>query len=327
MQTAAARNDVGGQIKALEGQLDSGFLPQSAQASYYRNLIGLSYKQPDYKKAIEYGQQLIKMGDTSPEVFQWVGQAYYELKDYKSAVDFFNNLVTQKEKAGRKPDRNELILLQSSYLKAGNKEAARATLQKVVKYYPDASTWQALLHDVKTARLDKIQKLQLYRLMQATRNLQQSQDYMEYSNAAIATGLLGESQQVLEAGLKANVFPAGADRDRAERYRNSAIKVVAEKKAELPALEAAAKASPTGDQYVELGMVYYSFGNYDKAAEALKAGIAKGKLKNPADARMNLGLVYLKSGQKAEALKAFREADSKDEVTQRIAELWALYAS
>jgi len=327
MQTAAARNDVSGQIKALEGQLDSGFLPQSAQASYYRNLIGLAYKQPDYHKAIDYGQQLIKMGDASPEVYQWVGQAYYELKDYKSAVDFFNNLVTQKEKAGRKPDRNELILLQSSYLKAGNKDAARATLQKVVKYYPDASTWQALLHDVKTARLDKVQKLQLYRLMHATKNLQDYKDFMAYSDAATAMGLLAESQQVLEDGLKANVFPAGADRDRAERYRKSAINMVAQRRAELPALEAAAKSSATGDEYIELGRVYMSFAQYDKAVAALQAGIAKGKLKNPADARMNLGLALLKSGQKAEALKAFRAADSSDDVTQRIAELWALYAS
>jgi tetratricopeptide (TPR) repeat protein len=327
LQTAQARNDVSGQMQALEGQLSSGFLPQSAQASYYRNLIGLAYKLPDYRKAIEYGQQLIKMGDASPEVYQWVGQAYYELKDYKSAVDFFNNLVTQKEKAGRKPDRNELILLQSSYLKVGNKEAARATLQKVVKYYPDASTWQALLHDVKTARLDKVQKLQLYRLMHATKNLQGYKDFMAYSDAATAMGLLAESQQVLEDGLKANVFPAGADRDRAERYRKSAINMVAQRRAELPALEAAAKSAATGDEYIELGRVYMSFAQFDKAVAALQAGIAKGNLKNPADARMNLGLALLKSGQKAEALKAFRAADSSDDVTQRIAELWALYAS
>ena len=107
----------------------------------------------------------------------------------------------------------------------------------------------------------------------------------------------------------------------------SAATHASEKKAELPALEAAAKASATGDEYVELGMVYYSFGQLDKAADALKAGIAKGKLKNPADARLNLGLVLLKSGQKGEALKAFRAAESDDEVTQRIAELWALYAT
>jgi tetratricopeptide (TPR) repeat protein len=327
MQTAQARNDVAGQMKALEGQLESGFLPASARNSYYRNLIGLAYKVPDYRKAIEYGQQSIKSGDTSPDVYQWVGQAFYELKDYKSAVGFFSGLVGDKEKAGRRPDRNELILLQSSYAKAGDPAAAEATLKKVVKYYPDPDTWALLIHNIKSARLDFGQKLHLYRLLNATGNLKQAQDYMAYSDAAIAMGLHAESQKVLDAGLKANVFPAGADRSRAERYQKSAAAQIAAMKQTMAKLEAEAKAAPTGDKYVALGMAYYNFGQYSEAANALKAGIAKGGLKNPADARLNLGVTLLKAGQKGEALKEFRAAKSDDEVTQRMAELWALYSS
>ncbi len=326
-QSAAARNDIPGQMEALEGQLSSGFLPQGARGAVYRNLIGLAYKVPDYKKAIEYGQQVIKSGEAGPDVYQYVGQAYYEMKDYKAAVNFFSGLVNDKEKAGKKPDRNELILLQSSLAKAGDKAAAEATLQKVVKYYPDPGTWALLIHNVKGARMDFGQKLHFYRLMQATGNLKQYQDFMAYSDAAMATSLYAESQGVLDAGLKANVFPAGADRDRAMRYQKSAVTKAAERKAELARLEAQAKAAATGDDYITLGLAYYSFGQYNEAANAMKAGIAKGKLKNAADAQMSLGVALLKAGQKGEALKAFRAAKSSDEVTQRMAELWALYCS
>jgi tetratricopeptide (TPR) repeat protein len=327
MQSAQARNDVPGQMEALEGQLASGFLPASAHAEYYRNLMGLAYKLPDYHKAVEYGQQLIKTGDASPEAYQYVGQAYYELKDYKSAVNFFSNLVSEKEKAGRKPDRNELILLQSSYAKAGKAAEAQATLQKVVRYYPDPATWMLLIHDVRGGRLDYKQKVQLYRLMQATGNLKQPQDYMDYSDAATAIGLHGESRQVLDTGLNSNVFTSGAERSRAERYRNSAAAQVAAQQAGLSQLEAAARKSSTGNEYVNLGITLYSLGQYDKAAEALKAGMAKGNLVNAADAQMNLGMALLKAGQKAEALKSFRAARPADETTQRMAELWALYTS
>ena len=326
-QSAAARNDVRGQMAALEGQLSSGFLPQSAQGSVYLNLIGLAYKVPDYKKAIEYGQQVIKMGSAGPEVYQYVGQAYYELKDYKAAVGFFSGLVADKEKAGRRPDRNELILLQSAYSKSGDKAAAESTLQKVVKYYPDPGTWMLLIHNIKSARMDFGQKLHLYRLMDATGNLKQPQDYMDYTNAAIAMGLHGESQKILDTGLKGNVFPVGPDKSRAERYQKSAVTQVAEMKQAMARLQADAKAAPTGDPYITLGLAYYNFGQYGEAANALKAGIAKGGLKNPADAQLSLGVALLKAGQKAEALKAFRAVKTDAEVTQRMAELWALYAS
>ncbi len=162
-EAARAQGDSAAMMKAMEGQIDSGFLPPAMVNVQYRNLIGMAYQQHDFHKAIEYGQQLIKAGDTSPDVYQWVGQGYYELKDYAAAVRFFDGLVSDKEKHGQRPNRNELILLHSSYDKMGNKEAAQATLEKVVRYYPDAGTWLALLYDVKRERLDLRQQLHLYR--------------------------------------------------------------------------------------------------------------------------------------------------------------------
>lgn len=327
LQSAQARKDVAGQMAALQGQLESGILPAASRPGYYRNLMGLAYQVPDYPKAIEYGQEIIKAGNAPADVYQYVGQAYYKLKDYKSAVNFFSNLVSEKEKAGKRPDRNELILLQQSYSKAGNADAAEETLKKVVHYYPDPSTWNLLIHDVKGQRMDYGQKLHFYRLMQATGNLKQKQDYFDYYNASIGQGLYAESKQVMDAGLKANVFPVGADKDKAERYLKSADAQIAKDPGKLAAMESAAKAAATGNEYIDLGSALYASGQYPKAVEAFKAGIAKGSLKNAAAAQMNLGMALIKAGQKGEALKAFRAARSDDETTQRLAELWALHSS
>ena len=56
---AQAQGDKAGMMKALEGQIETGFLPPGAQSLQYRNLLGMAYQQKDYRKAIEYGQQLI----------------------------------------------------------------------------------------------------------------------------------------------------------------------------------------------------------------------------------------------------------------------------
>jgi tetratricopeptide (TPR) repeat protein len=256
-----------------------------------------------------------------------VGQGYYEMKDYPAAVKFFENLVSEKEKRGQRPSRNELILLQSSYSKAGKKDAAQTTLEKIVKYYPDSNTWLALLYEVKREKLNSRQELLLYRLMEMTGTLKQGQDFMAFSNAALSASLYAESQRVLEAGMKANAFPPGTEQDRVRRYIPSAASRAATARSELLKAEAAAKAAPNGEQYVALGNTLYSFGDYARAIDALKAGIAKGGLKNPGDAAMALGIAQIKSGQKAEALKTFRAVKFDDEIGQRLAELWTLYAS
>jgi tetratricopeptide (TPR) repeat protein len=185
----------------------------------------------------------------------------------------------------------------------------------------------ALLYEVKRERLNARQELLLYRLMEMTGTLKQGQDFMAYSNAALSASLYAESQRVLEAGMKANAFPPGTEQDRVRRYIPSAANRAAATRSELPRMEAAARAAPNGEAYVALGMTQYSFGEYAKAIDALQAGIAKGGLKNPADASMALGIAQIKAGKKAEALKTFRAVKFNDEIGQRLAELWALYAS
>lgn len=324
---AKAQNDLPGEMKALQGQIDSGFLSASSQGELYRALTGMAYQQKDYHKAIDYGLQLIRGEDANPEIYQWVGQAYYELKDYKNAVRFFNSLVSEKEKRGRKPERNELVLLQSAYIKDGDKAAAQATLEKIVRYYPDSTTWLALIYDVKRERLDPRQKLILYRLMDATGNLKLSQDFFAYAEAALAQSLPGESEKALDSGLKANAFAAGADRDRAARYLKSAAARATAQRATLSKMQAEASAAASGEKLVTLGTTLFSLGQYDKAIDALKAGLAKGNVQNVADAQATLGVAQLRAGQKADALKTFRAADSSNEVTQRLVKLWAVYAS
>lgn len=324
LQAAQARGDNAGMMEALEGQIASGFVPESQQGPLLRPLAGLAYGAKNYPKAIEVGQKLIKSGDANPEIYQWVGQAYYEQRNFKEAERFFSSVVTEKEKRGQKPARNELVLLQSAQAKTGNKDAAQATLEKIVRFYPDSGTWMALLYDVKRERLDPQQKLLLYRLMNATGNLKLAPDFFAYAEAALAEGLPAESQKALEAGIKANAFPAGSEKDRADRYLKSAATRATAQQAELAKLEATAT---TGDKLVEVGSAHFSFGQYAKAVEVLKAGLAKGVATDKDDAQAALGVAQVSAGQKGEAVKTFRSTQSTDEVTQSLLKLWTLYAS
>jgi TolA-binding protein len=327
-QIATAQNDRQGQIAAMEGMLNSGFnAGPSVQRALRKGLQGAYYQLKNDQEAIKYGQELVSSGAADEDTYTTLGQSYYRTRNYGEAVKLFGGIVTDAEKAGRRPERNMLILLQSSYDKAGNKDAAQATLEKVVRHYPDPKTWLALLYDLKRERLDPRQKVALFRLMDSTRNLEQSADFMAYAESSLQLGLSAETARVLTKGIDAKAFTVQTDLERAQRYRDSAQKKAATEQGDLAKLAAEAKTAPTGNEYVALGMAQMSFEQYAQAIESLKAGIAKGGLKNPADAQMTLGIAQFKAGQKAEAVKTFRAVNGSGELSQRLAKFWALHSS
>lgn len=329
LEVAKAQKNNQGIIDGLEGMLASGFSPgPGAQAQFRKALVSAYYQQKNFPLTIKHGNDLISSGGADGDVYTVVGQAYYQQKNYGEAVKVFNGRVDAAEKAGRKPARNELILLQQSYDKAGNAEAAQSTLEKLVRHYPTSDTWLALLYEVKKERLDPRQKLQLFRLMDSTGNLKLAPDYMAYAEAATAIGLPAEAAAVLDNGMnKAKAFTEDSERQRAERYLNSNRQRADSEKGELAKLQAEAKSAATGDAGVVAGMTLLSLGQYAQAAETLQAAVAKGGLKNAADAQMTLGVAQFKAGQKGEALKTFRAVKTEDQLTTRIAKLWALHAS
>jgi TolA-binding protein len=220
-----------------------------------------------------------------------------------------------------------LILLQSSYDKAGNKEAAQATLEKVVRHYPDSKTWLALIYDLKKEVKDPRTRVQLYRLLDSTGNLDLAADFTAYSDSAMALGLMAEAGRVLDKGIKVKAFATQTEADRAARYLASATERAASGKAELAKLATEAKGAATGNEYVALGMQQASYEMYADAVESLRAGIAKGGLKNATDAQMTLGYAQFRAGQKSEAIKTFREVNGgSDDVTQRLAKFWAMHS-
>jgi hypothetical protein len=328
LEVAKSKNNTPAIIESLEAMLGSGFsMTVSEQNSFRTALVSAYYAVKNFPQAIKHGTDLIKNGGANEAVYTVVGQSYYQTKNFGEAVKLFGGLVGDSEKAGRKPDRQQLNLLYSAQEKSGNAEAAQSTLEKLVRHYPTADTWNVLLYEVKKERLDPRQRVQLFRLMDATGNLKHPVDITAYSDSATSLGLYEEANKALEVGKKLNVFKAADELSRADRYLKSNATRAAEARAELPQMATAAKAAPTGNEYVALGMQYFSFGEFAKAAEATKAGIAKGGLKNLDDNQVLLGIAQLKAGQKADAVQTLRAVKTDNAVTLRIAKLWALYAS
>lgn len=317
-----------GMLKAWQGQLDSGYPSPAEQNKIVKDMATTAFELKSYDQVVELGNKLIKAGTADENTYAIVGHAMFLQGKYAEASKFLGDYVADQEKRGQKPREPTLTTLRASQEKQGNSAGVSSTLEKLVLYYPKADYWNLLTYQLSRGpKLTDSQSLQIYRLKMATGTLSRCQDYSDMEDMAMAAGMVGEAQKVIEQALSAKVCTTKSDEDRLRRHLATNANVVAEDKAKLPKLEADAAASKTGELDVRVGAQYFGNGDYAKAAEALSRGIAKGGLKNAADAQLTLATAQYRSNKKAEALKTFQSIKATDATTQRIVRLWVLYAS
>lgn len=314
--------------KAMEAQLNSGFVSGAEKNTILKALASVAYQQKNYSKSADMGRQLIAAGGGDAETYTLVAQSYYLQEKYADAAKFLGDYVATQERAGQTPKEQSLQLISDSYGKIGNNAQSTATLEKLVRYYPKPNYWNNLLYTMMRGEgINDRHMLHIYRLMQDTGTLKQANDYTEMAQIAMDQGTPGEAVTVLEAGITAKVFEEKAAADRNQRLLEAAKKAAVADKDSLTKFEAEAKAAKTGEADIALGRGYLSYNMNEQAVEAFTRGIGKGGLKNAEEAQILLGVAQLRAKQKSAAVKTFNDVKSGDANYKRIAELWALHAS
>src|ERR1700683_4346450 len=228
-----------------------------------------------------------------PSRLRTLAQINYQNKDYDKAIQYGQRAI----EAGPTNDDVYTIVDQAYYLKGDYK----GTLQAV-----DATT-DALTKKNQTPPEDLL-KLQLsacLKLNDSDCTTRGGDDYLEMATLANDQGSPGEAERVLQAGQKKNVFTSANIKEHSTQLLASVqVKVTADQAA-LPKLATDAAAAKTGQKEVALGLAYFSYQQYDKAAEAIASGLAKGGVKSEADARLILGTAQLHAGKKDDAIKTF----------------------
>ena len=312
--------------KAYEAELEDGFLPPEDVPPRVKAVAGLYYDIKNYDKAIEYGNRAIKGGFADEETRIRVGQAYYLKGDWKGTLHFEEPLVDNLIKNGQAPKSESLQLILSACIKLNDAACEERALEKVVAYFPKPDYWYQLLFTVRQQTSgNDANTLQTYRLMSEVDVLKNPDDYTEMAQLALEAGSPGEAQRVLEKGFAKNVFAEQRAKERNQRLLERAKKAAATDQPSLPRIEKEAESASTGAKNVGLGVAYYGYGQYDKAADELSKGLTKGGLRNEAEARLLLGIAQLKAGHKEDATKSFH-AVKGDPALERIANLWTLHA-
>jgi tetratricopeptide (TPR) repeat protein len=309
-------------IAELEAAVASPCMLEADKPGRIKLLMQLGYQSKDYPKAIQYGKQAFATGDIEAGIY--LGNAYYITNDFENTRATMRDVVNKLETSGKTPDEPTYRILQSACLQLKDNDCVVEQIEKLVTHYPKPKYWTDMIDALLRASKNDRELLNIMRLADGVDAMTDGAQYIEMAQLSMAQGLPGEAQAVLEKGQQKGAFSQARDKDHSTRLLADAKQAVTLDKSTLDKQDASAKAKPTGDADVKLGAAYLSYGQNDKAIEALQRGLGKGGVKYPDEGYLLLGVAYVRSNNIAEATKAFQNV-SKDPGLTRIAKLWLMH--
>ena len=312
--------------RLFEAGADSEFLQPQDRPQRMKVLATLYYQTKVYPKAAEYGAKAVEADPADENMYTLVSQAYYLGEDYPNTLKFVDKFVEKDLAANAVPKEQALLLGRSACLKLDDAACTSKATERLVTYHGKPEYWQQLLDPMfRQKGQTNTFLLNVYRLAANVEALRTPDDYMEFADLALAAGSPGEAQSALEKGMQKQVF-TGASADRAKKLLESAKSQAATDQASLEKVAKDAASSQIGSRDVGVGLAYLSYRQYDKAVEALQRGLGKSGVKDPAEARLLLGMAQLGAGRKDEAQTTFK-AVKGDPQLERLATLWTLRAT
>jgi tetratricopeptide (TPR) repeat protein len=314
-------------IHSFKYLLDSGKVPASEQVRLWQALASMAYQTKQWPQAIAYTAAYFKAGGTDPDMRALPIQAYYQQGDYASAARIQAAQIAQTIKAGRRPTEGQLQLLADCQRHDKDQAGFNATMVELVTYYPKLDYWENLIHDaqIRPGFSDRL-NLDIQRFQLVLGLIAKPADYMEMTEVALQVPLPGEAKAIIDQGYAKGVLGTGAEAPRQKRLADLVAKTYADDLKLLPAQERDASGDHDGNRLLTVGEEYVSYGQLDHGISLMLTAMQKDQLRHPEEAKLQLGLAYLKSGQKPVALKTLRSVGGNDGAAD-IAKLWVLYTT
>jgi tetratricopeptide (TPR) repeat protein len=311
------KKNYAGAIEALSRAVASGFVPEADLPRRYKALTQLNYEVKQYAQVVEYGKKALAVGPDN-DVMMLVAHSLYLAEDFAGARAFVDANVS----ATAKPNEQLLMIGLRSCYELNDRPGTMRALEALVRHYPAPKYWTDLLtNQLYETKVERDLRA-IYRLMADTNTLKKPEDFSEMASTLMTGGFPTEAKAVLERGLAANAF-SGDALTRAQGDLQRARSAADADRKELAGADQALASAKTGTQMVAMGKLFFSVGDYAKAADAIRKGLAKGGLTDADDANALLGIALVRGGKGSESIEAFSQV--RDPKLAEVARLWKLH--
>lgn len=309
--------------KGLEIGQANGFMDVEAINQRHKQLMKFNFELKNYAKVNEYGKLAIAAEPANPDHRVMVGMALYLTPDYPGTVAFIEPWVRELEQRNETPPEVALGLWTSACDRSKDNACTLRAVEKQIAYAPSEGAWSNL-YQLLIRSVPADQALNVLRLGNEVGALKGGDDVTEYASSALEKGFPGEAQSVMEAAIAAGKFgEPGKATPGASNLLQSAKAAAAPDRATLARQAKDAGAATSGTPEVRLGQAYLSYGQPAEAVAAIERGLARGGVKDLAEANLSLGIARLKAGDKAGAATAF-DAVKGNPFVERLAGYWKL---
>ena len=310
-QALAAYEEILVLTKAPEGML--------VQARYI--IAQLYFATEQWQKGVDALKAWFKVADKpGASAYVLLSQGYYQLKQYELSLKNVNKAVAMYKAKGKVPKENWYGLQRYLYYEKKDYSKTIEVLNELLVHYPKKQYWLQLSGIYgETGR--ELQQLAAMEAAYIQGLLNKERELVNLAYLYMANEVPYKAAKLLEASIDEQQVEDNAKHLEllANAWRSSQ-----EVKKAIPVMALAAKKSDDGDLWSQLGNIYLDNDEYQKAVNAIRAGLKKGGVKNPGRARLVMGMAHFHLKQYQSARKAFDIA-KKDKRSERYAEQWLKY--
>ena len=308
-------------IKAYENVLAQSAVPQALILSTLRTLSQLYFTVEQYAEAIATARRYLQLVDEpEPNMLILIGQAHYQLKEYRQALGPIREAVAWTEQQKEKPKENWLLLLRVIYHELEDYPNMLAALRQLLRYYPK-DQYLLTLAAVHGQMGEPRKQLAVLEALDDADRLTQPRLIRNLVNLYLAQEIPYKAARLMDRAIEAGRLEADAEN---LRLLSQAWYQAREDERAIAPLARAAELATDGELYLRLAQAYTNLHRWDDAAAALRAALAAGNLDDPEKAELMMGMALFNLQRYDAARQAFARARAH-EPTRELAERWLEY--
>lgn len=298
--------------------------PAAQKIPLIEYILNASQEVKDYARVVDWARTYLKLEGTNPVVRTMLIQNLSTLNRHEEVIQEVKEKIRLDANANKKTAENELRTMAVSQRQLKDESGYISTLKLLLQNYPSKTYWADIIPRLaRQANFNTRFDLDLYRLLEATGNMEDTVEYVDMANLAIKVGLPAEALRTVEAAYSAGLMGKGNDAANHQKLRLQIQQRLTEDEKALPALEKSAK---DANALASLADVYASKQKWDLAQLNYSKVLSMGGLRREAETRLHAGIALFKAGQKDEALKMLDSVQG-DATAVELAQLWKVWQS
>ena len=325
---AFLKEDFNGAISAYEQVLAQGDdITEGLEVTTLYTIAQLSFVTENYQNALDYMELWIsKAENPGPEPRIFMGQVYYQMNDYSSALAQIKNGIRIAQERGTKVKENWWSLVAFLYYEKEDFQSYTDTMKILVKDFPKRDYWMRLAGIYGQEGKENLQ-LNTLQAAYAGDYFERESDFTSLAGLLMAKEVPFKAAKVLKDGLEREIVERTA---RNLQSYGQAWQLAQEVDEAIPVFEEAAEMSDDGKIYERLAYLYMEDDQYKQCVSSAKGAIDKGGLRKLQTIYIVKGMCEFNQNELKTARRSFvscrtESRKDKDNNNVRICAQWITF--